>query len=42
LLQDAQQGLKEKEVKIGVQGSNGMTEIISGIEEGEKVVSFSK
>ena len=42
LVQDGERGLKEKEVKVGIQGSSGMAEIISGIEEGEKVVSFSK
>ncbi len=42
LAEDSEQGLKEKEVKIGIEGKNGMAEILSGISEGERVVSFSK
>ena len=30
--------IKEKEIKIGLEGSNGMIEVVSGIEEGEKVI----
>lgn len=32
----------EREVKIGLRGSDGMAEIISGLEEGEKVITFEK
>jgi len=42
LLEDEKHGLGEKEVEIGIAGKNGMTEILSGINEGERVVSFSK
>ena len=42
LVEDKEQGLKEKEIKIGLSGTNGFVEVASGIEEGEKVVSFSK
>lgn len=40
LVQDAEQVLQEKEVKVGVRGSNGMTEILSGVGEGERILSF--
>ena len=30
--------IEEKEVKIGLEGSNDMTEVVSGLEEGEKVI----
>lgn len=42
LVQNAERGLQEKEVKVGIRGSDGMAEILSGIEEGERVISFSK
>ena len=42
LTEDSGQGLKEKEVKIGIEEESGMAEILSGINEGERVVSFSK
>lgn len=42
LTQDAERGLQEREVKVGVRGSSGMTEILSGVKEGERVISFSK
>lgn len=42
LIWDETDGLREKEVRVGLEGTNGMMEIQSGIEEGEKVVSFSK
>lgn len=42
LVKDKEQGLREKEIKIGLSGSNNWIEVLSGIQEGEKVVSFSK
>lgn len=42
LVLDEKQGLREKEVKIGIEGENEMTEILSGVVKGEKVISFSK
>ncbi len=30
--------VKEKEIEIGLQGSNGMVEVVSGLAEGEKVI----
>lgn len=42
LAKDSEQGLKEKEVKIGIEEKGKMTEILSGIREGERVVNFSK
>jgi HlyD family secretion protein len=30
--------IEEKEIKIGLEGSNGMVEVVSGLEEGEKVI----
>jgi len=41
LVQDKERGLREKEIQIGLSGSNGFVEVVSGIEEGEKTVSFS-
>jgi HlyD family secretion protein len=33
---------EEKEIKTGLRGSDGMVEIISGVTEGEKVITFEK
>ncbi len=30
--------VKEKEIEIGLEGSNDMVEVISGLKEGEKVI----
>lgn len=42
LIEDEEQGLKEKEIKVGLSGSDNLFEVLSGIGEGEKVISFSK
>lgn len=42
LVEDKEQGLKEKEIETGLSGSDNRIEVLSGIEEGERVVSFSK
>jgi multidrug efflux pump subunit AcrA (membrane-fusion protein) len=38
----ADNGYQEKEVETGLRGSNGMIEIISGLNEGDKVITFIK
>lgn len=42
LAEDEERGLREREIKVGLLGTNGFLEVISGIEEGDKIVSFSK
>ncbi len=42
LVKDELRGLKEKEIKTGLAGTNGLIEVLSGVEEGEKVLDFSK
>lgn len=39
---DDKKVLKRVEIKVGLRGDNGMTEIISGINEGDEVVTFTK
>ena len=34
--------IKEVKVKVGLRGSDGNTEIISGVNEGDKVIVFLK
>jgi len=34
--------IEEIKVEVGIRGSNGKTEIISGINEGDKVIVFIK
>lgn len=41
-VKDEQKTTKRVDVKIGLRGDNGMTEIISGLNEGEEVVTFMK
>ena len=42
LTEDKEQGLREKEIKVGLSDSDGLIEVLSGIEEGDRVASFSK
>lgn len=41
-VKDEQKTTKRMDVKIGLRGDNGMTEIISGLSEGDEVVTFVK
>lgn len=41
-IKDEQKTIKKVDVKIGLRGDNGMTEIISGLNEGDEVVTFTK
>lgn len=34
--------VKEVDVKLGISGDNGMVEVLSGLEEGQEVVTFTK
>jgi len=41
-MKDEQKTTRKVDVKIGLRGDNGMTEIISGLNEGDEVVTFTK
>ncbi|KKP64383.1 MAG: Secretion protein HlyD [Candidatus Moranbacteria bacterium GW2011_GWF2_34_56] len=41
-MKDEQKTTRKVDVKIGLRGDNGMTEIISGLNEGDEVVAFTK
>ena len=42
LFNDEKGGVIQKKITLGIKGSNGDTEILSGLNEGDKVFSFSK